>query len=235
MGTALALTAAALLWGAATGTLLPGAAHRLSVPPDEPWRTTAPDGTALPPWPVPSRALPLPALTALTAVLCAGLAAAAGPRPELAVWLLAAPVGVLLAVVDIRVHRLPDLLTLPLAAALPAALGVAALLPAHAGHWPTSLLATPAVGAAYLALHLLNPSGLAFGDVKLSLAAGASLGWYGWPAVLVGTFTAFVSGALYGLLLIALRRANRRTAIPFGPFLLGGVYAGVVLGAVAAG
>ncbi|MET8831780.1 A24 family peptidase [Streptomyces sp. NPDC004608] len=224
--------AVALLWGAATGSLLTSAAYRLSVPPDQPWRRTAPDGTPLPPWPIPTRSLPLPALTA---VLCAGLAAATGPRPELAVWLLATPVAVLLAVVDIRVHRLPDLLTLPLAAAIPAALGLAALLPAHAGDWPTALLATPALAALYLALHLLNPSGLAFGDVKLSLAAGASLGWYGWPTVLVGTFTAFASGALYGLLLIALRRANRRSTIPFGPFLLGGVYAGVVLGAVAAG
>lgn len=75
---------------------------------------------------------PLP-FAVVTALLCAVLAAATGTRPELAVWLLLAPVGVLLAAVDLAVHRLPDPLTLPLAAAALALLGAAALLPEHAG------------------------------------------------------------------------------------------------------
>ncbi len=44
----------------------------------------------------------------VTALVCGALAAATGARPELAVWLLLAPVGVLLALVDLRVARLPD-------------------------------------------------------------------------------------------------------------------------------
>ncbi|TXS12213.1 prepilin peptidase, partial [Streptomyces sp. ms191] len=71
----------------------------------------------------------------VTALACAALAAATGPRPELAVWLLYAPFGVLLAWVDVRVRRLPDVLTLPLAGAVPLLLGGAALLPYEAGSW----------------------------------------------------------------------------------------------------
>lgn len=65
---------------------------------------------------------PLPTAAA-TALVCAALAAATGPRPELVAWLVMAPVAVLLAAVDWRARRLPDVLTLPLAAAGAALLG----------------------------------------------------------------------------------------------------------------
>ncbi|MGV9556394.1 prepilin peptidase [Streptomyces sp. NPDC003522] len=176
-------------------------------------------------------ALRLPLVTAL---LCAGLALATGVRPELAVWLALTPVGVLLAAVDLRVRRLPDPLTLPLAATALALLGVAALLPEHAGDWTTALLGSLALGAGYLVLHLINPGGMGFGDVKLALGAGAALGWYGWAAVMLGTLAGFLSGALYGGALLLAGRAGRRTAIPFGPFLIAGAWAGVLAGAYAA-
>ncbi|MEU3549195.1 A24 family peptidase [Streptomyces longwoodensis] len=207
------------------------------------WRDACPAGHPVTGWLGPARCAPcggvaygprpLP-FAVVTALLCAVLAAATGTRPELAVWLLLAPVGVLLAAVDLAVHRLPDPLTLPLAAAAPALLGAAALLPEHAGDWTTALLGTVALGGAYLVLHLLNPSGMAFGDVKLSLGAGAVLGWYGWPTVMLGTLAAFVLGALYGGVLVLARRADRRTVIPFGPFLLAGTLTGVLIGAGAA-
>ncbi|MFI6014894.1 prepilin peptidase [Streptomyces sp. NPDC051243] len=175
-----------------------------------------------------------PTLATVTALVCAALAAATGTRPELGVWLLLAPVGVLLAVVDLRVRRLPDPLTLPLAAAAPALLGLVALVPEHSGDWSTALWATPALGAFYYLLWLINPRGMGFGDVKLALGAGAVLGWYGWPTVMLGTFAGFLSGALYGWGLVLTGRTGRKSAIPFGPFLLGGTFAGLLIGAYAA-
>jgi leader peptidase (prepilin peptidase)/N-methyltransferase len=169
----------------------------------------------------------------VTALVCAALAAATGPRPEAVVWLLAAPVGVLLALVDHRVHRLPDVLTLPLAAATAVLLGLAALLPGAAGSWPTALFGGLALGAAYFVLFLVNPSGMGFGDVKLALALGAVLGWYGWSVLVVGAFAGLLYGAVYGLGLVVLRRAGRRSAIPLGPFMLGGAFTGLLLGGVA--
>ncbi|WP_086724109.1 A24 family peptidase [Streptomyces sp. NRRL B-24085] len=238
------LVLVAALWGAATGALLPRAAYRFSVPPEHPWRDTCPDGHPLAGWLGRARcrncgtqqsygrgALLLPTLTAL---LCAALAAATGTRPEIAVWLLLTPVGVLLAVVDVRVRRLPDPLTLPLAAAALALLGAVSSLPEHTGTWTHALSGTLALGAGYWVLWRINPGGMGFGDVKLALGAGAVLGWYGWDTVLLGTFAGFLLGALYGGALVLAGRAGRRTAIPFGPFLITGVYAGLLIGAYTA-
>ncbi|MEV8594968.1 prepilin peptidase [Streptomyces sp. NPDC052012] len=237
------LVLAAALWGAAAGALLPRAAYRFSVPSGEEWRTACPAGHPVRGWlgrarctrctAGPSYGPSLPALLATTLV-CAALAAATGTRPELAVWLLLAPVGVLLALVDFRVQRLPDPLTLPFAAAALALLGLTALLPEHAGEWTTALLGALALGAGYFVLFLINPAGMGFGDVKLALGAGAVLGWYGWPTVMLGTLAGFLSGALYGGALVVARRAGRKTAIPFGPFLIAGAFAGLLVGAYTA-
>ncbi|MFK4223743.1 prepilin peptidase [Streptomyces sp. NPDC019890] len=170
----------------------------------------------------------------VTAVSCAVLAAATGPRPELAVWLLLTPFAVLLAVVDRTVHRLPDQLTLPLAAAAAALLGLAALFPGAAGSWPAALLGGLVLGAAYLVLFLIHPNGMGFGDVKLALSLGVVLGWYGWTVLFFGAFSGFLLGSLYGLGLMALRRAGRKTSIPFGPFMIAGALCGLLLGALAA-
>ncbi|MFK4144095.1 prepilin peptidase [Streptomyces sp. NPDC004065] len=176
----------------------------------------------------------VPVVATVTALVCAALAAATGPRPEAVVWLLAAPVGVLLALVDHRVHRLPDVLTLPLAAGTAVLLGLAGPLPAAAGSWPTALLGGLALGATYFVLFLVNPSGMGFGDVKLALGLGAALGWYGWPVLVAGGFAGLLYGAVYGTGLVLLRRAGRKSAIPLGPFMLGGAFTGLLLGAAAA-
>lgn len=253
------LIAAAALWGAATGLLVPRAAYRLSVEPEEAWRESCPAGhvftgpargwlggarcadcaTAVPARKAAGTATtrdteaPAPRLVPLlTALGCAALAAATGPRPELAVWLLLTPFAVLLALVDRNVHRLPDQLTLPLAAAAAALLGLAALLPGDAGSWPAALLGGLVLGAAYFVLFLIHPNGMGFGDVKLALSLGVVLGWYGWAVLFTGAFAGFLLGSVYGLGLIVLRRAGRRTAIPFGPFMIVGAFAGVLLGGI---
>ncbi|MER6242995.1 prepilin peptidase [Streptomyces griseorubiginosus] len=238
------IVALAALWGAAAGALLPRAAHRFSVPSGEPWRRTCPEGHRLGGWlgPVscptcgrgrsygPGALL----LATVTALVCAALAAATGTRPELAVWLLLAPAGVLLAVIDLRVRRLPDPLTLPLAAAALTLLGLVSLVPEHAGSWTDALLGALVLGAGYWVLWRINPGGMGFGDVKLALGAGAVLGWYGWDTVLLGTFAGFLLGALWGGALVLVGRAGRKTAIPFGPFLIAGAYAGLLIGAYTA-
>ncbi|WP_307713699.1 prepilin peptidase [Streptomyces sp. V4I23] len=267
------LIAVAAVWGAVAGTLVPRAAYRLSVEPEDDWRAACPAGHpitgplhgwvgaarcascaagapavvaagardgALAPAdasaevrpPAPYR--PSVLVPAVTALVCLTLAASTGPRPELAVWLLATPAAVLLALVDRRVHRLPDQLTLPLAVASAALLGLAELLPHDGGSWPTALLGGLALGAVYFLLFLINPNGMGFGDVKLALSLGLVLGWYGWVVLFLGAFAGFLLGSLYGLTLVLLRRAGRKTAIPFGPFMIVGALLGVLLGALGA-
>ncbi|MCH7882947.1 prepilin peptidase [Patescibacteria group bacterium] len=57
---------------------------------------------------------------------------------------------------------------------------------------------------------------MGFGDAKLALAIGIFLGW---PLSLVGVLVSFWVGALFGLVLIFLRRLHLKTHVPFGPFL----------------
>ncbi|KKD05239.1 prepilin peptidase [Streptomyces sp. WM6386] len=239
------LVIAAALWGAAAGAFLPRAAYRFSVPSGEEWQATCPGGHPLGGWIGRARCKrceeraqpygpPVALLSTVTALVCAALAAATGTRPEIAVWLLLAPVGVLLAVVDLRVQRLPDVLTLPLAGTALALLGAMSFVPEHTGDWLTALLGALALGGGYFVLFLINPAGMGFGDVKLALGTGAVLGWYGWPTVMLGTFAGFLLGALYGGALVVARKAGRKTAIPFGPFLIMGAFVGLLIGAYAA-
>ncbi|AJE83062.1 type IV peptidase [Streptomyces albus] len=238
------LVLVALLWGAAAGWLLPRPVYRLAVPAGEERPERTPQGREFGGpfggWLGPARAggerygPAAPPTAVATALVCGALAAATGTRPELGAWLLLAPVFVLLAMVDFRVQRLPDPLTLPLAGGALLLLGGAALLPEHGGDWTGALLGALALGLFFFVLFLINPRGMGFGDVKLVLSLGAVLGWYSWGGLLLGTFVGFLLGALYGVGLVALRRADRKTSIPFGPFLIAGALLGVLMGAYAA-
>ncbi|MFE9604688.1 hypothetical protein [Streptomyces hokutonensis] len=162
--------------------------------------------------------------TALLVVLvCVALAVATGIRPELAVWLLLAPVALLPAVTE---------LALPATGVALALLGVVRFLPEHAGHWTTALLGALALGAGYYGLSRLDPGGggLNLGEVKLAVGAGAVLGWYGWPTLMLGAFAGFLLRAVYG----ALPGGRQRAGVRFGPFLLAGALLGLLVGAYTA-
>lgn len=233
--------AAAAVWGIASGLLLPRAAHRLAVPSGEPWAAGCRAGHPLPAgprgWVGPAHCAGCDALggtrglvpALLCAALCAGVAAVTGAHPELAVWLLLVPVGLTLALVDLRVFRLPDVLTLPALGGTAALLGGAALLPSHDGSWTRALLGAAALGVLYMVLFLVNPAGMGFGDVKLAPTLGLALGWYGWSALVQGTLAAFLLGAVVGLGLLVTGRAGRKTPIPFGPFMLVGAAVALLL------
>lgn len=163
-----------------------------------------------------------------SALVCLALGTGVGARPELFVWLLLAPFTVLLCVVDWSVQRLPDVLTLPLAVGTLVALGVAALVGETSGSWPRALLGGLALASTYFLLFLINPRFVAFGDVKFALVLGQVLGWYGWSVLFAGTIAAFFAAAAHGLTLVARRRADRTTMIPFGPFMAGGALASMV-------
>ena len=58
---------------------------------------------------------------------------------------------------------------------------------------------------------------MGLGDAKLAIGLGFMLGL---ASLVPATLIAFWSGALYGLILIVLRKAGPRTEIPFAPFLV---------------
>jgi prepilin signal peptidase PulO-like enzyme (type II secretory pathway) len=73
--------------------------------------------------------------------------------------------------------------------------------------------------ALLLAINLMNPAWMAFGDVRLAPAVGLGLAWVSPLALLQGFFLANILAAVVGLVLMGLQRAGRKTALPFGLYL----------------
>lgn len=62
---------------------------------------------------------------------------------------------------------------------------------------------------------------IGFGDAKMAGGLGLFLGF---PKIISGLVFSFWIGAFYGLVLIILKKANLKTAIPFGPYLFLGSF-----------
>ena len=154
---------------------------------------------------------------------------ALGSPWELAALAWLALLGVPLAVIDVRSRRLPDGLTLPAFAGVVLLLGAAAVADHRYGHFGQAIGGAAALAGFYLALMAIRPGGMFLGDVKLAASVGAALAAVSGPAVLTGTFAAFVLAAACALVLIALGRMTRKGDLPFGPFMLAGALLAVLL------
>ena len=168
---------------------------------------------------------------AVAVLLVLGSAWRLGWNWDLAAYLYFAAISVLLSFADLRTHRLPNRLTLTAYPALLVLLAVPAVAQAQFGSYLRAVLAGLVLFAVFLSLHVVNPAGMGVGDVKLAGSMGIALGWVSWSTVLTGTFAGFCLGAIGGIALIALRRARRTSALPFGPFMLAGAWAAILAGA----
>ncbi len=114
-----------------------------------------------------------------------------------AAWLIA------LSCYDIRQRRLPNRLTLP---------GAAVILigAALAGRGVAALLGGLTLAAVYLAVHLVAPTAMGGGDVKLAVGVGGLSGCFGVQAWFLAALGAPLLTAAVGLLW-------RLRAVPHGP------------------
>ena len=148
----------------------------------------------------------------------------------LVAFLFLAAVSVALALIDIDVHKLPNAIVLPAYAVGAVLLSSASIV---SGEYSVLLRAGIAMAALFLAYFLmafLYPAGMGLGDVKLAGVLGLYLGWVGWGAVTVGALGAFILGGVYAFVLILGKRANRKSGIPFGPWMLVGAWLGIGIG-----
>jgi leader peptidase (prepilin peptidase) / N-methyltransferase len=165
-----------------------------------------------------------------TALACAVMALRFGPTAPLPAFCYLAGIGVPLAVIDTRCRRLPDPLTLPSYPIALALLGIAALLlPGGGRQFLTAVLGLALAWAFFVLQVLIYPAGLGWGDVKLAGLLGLYLGWLGPGALAAGLFLGYLFAAVAGLGLIATRRASRKSHLAFGPFLLAGAFAAVLI------
>lgn len=189
---------------------------------------------------VPSR-VPIPEV--VTALLF-GLSAAQYDDWRLIALLVLSTTCVALSIVDLRQYRLPDAILFP---GLGAAVAVVALGEIIDGD--VDVITHAAIGAGVyclilLLMHLVNPAGMGFGDVKLALLLGLFVGWVAGSrldavrAVMIALLIGSALGVVLGVGRILVTKLGRsflpdplegsagggirHTTFPFGPPLMVG-------------
>ncbi|OGR52946.1 MAG: hypothetical protein A2049_04250 [Elusimicrobia bacterium GWA2_62_23] len=164
-----------------------------------------------------------PAVELLTGLVTALLAVKWQGNPGwLAASLLAAYVLIIVSVVDFETMMISDAFSLALFV-----LGLAGSLanPYFEGGWAERLgssVAGAAAGAGFiwglalLGKQLYKKEAVGEGDIFLMGGIGALCGWQGVASCVV---MASFFGSVYGVSLLLLRRADRMSQMPFGPFL----------------
>ncbi|MFQ5667202.1 MAG: prepilin peptidase [Candidatus Binatia bacterium] len=164
-----------------------------------------------------------PAVEALMGVMVVLLFYHFGLSPVLAMYTAFVAALIVISFIDLDNQIIPDAISLP-------GIGVGVLASAL-GYGPSlldSVLGVVLGGGILYAVAvgyeaLTGREGMGGGDIKLLAMIGAFLGW---TAVLVTLVLGSFTGAVVGITLIAVRGADRRVPIPFGPFLaLGAVCA----------
>lgn len=193
-------------------------------------------------------------------VLLAGLFALAAWRGEewrvAPLLILVATLGVL-TLVDLADYRLPDAMLFPGLAATVALVVVGEIVDGDADRISAAVVGAVVYTLILLVMHLVNPAGMGFGDVKLAVLLGFVVGWVadGRLDAVRGVMIALLIGSALGVALGVLRivavRAGarflpdpeegsagagwRRTTFPFGPPLMAGALAVVLFPATLLG
>ena len=145
-------------------------------------------------------------------------------------YLLLVAVLLAVSVIDLDLFRIPNRIVYPALLVSVPLLALAALLEDDWGSFREAVFGGLGAFAFLLIVHLINPRGMGFGDVKLAGLLGLYLGWIGLGHVPLGLFIGFALGAVIGVGLMLTRRKTRRDPIPFGPFLAAGAIIAVLVG-----
>jgi leader peptidase (prepilin peptidase) / N-methyltransferase len=163
-----------------------------------------------------------PLVELATALVFAAVVAVRGFDDDLVLELPFVAALIALAAIDFDHKLLPNKIVYPLAA-----YGVIATLLVDRDDLVENLIAGAGAFAFLLLAVIAYPRGMGMGDVKLAGAMGLYLGLSVIPALL----TAFLTGSIVGVVIIAREgAAGRKKAVPFGVFLALGGIVGVLAG-----
>lgn len=133
-----------------------------------------------------------------------------------------------LAVIDFRLHRLPNRIVGPLALAATITVAIGAWV---TDDWNRALTAIGlGVALAGLLLGANLTGGLGMGDVKYGYPVGVTVGWFGFDPLIVTVLATTVAGAVFAVaMLVAGRGRSHRLA--YGPFMALGTIVGLLTAA----
>ena len=142
------------------------------------------------------------------------------PRAVLPGWLVLATLGLLLAAIDARTTWLP----LPLTRVAWAAMAAATTVGAALGGWGQLVRGLGGfliAGTVFGAIWLVTRGGIGFGDVRFAPLVGAATAATSWTLLAWALVLGSLTGALVGLVRLALRR---RGSFAYAPSILAGAY-----------
>jgi leader peptidase (prepilin peptidase)/N-methyltransferase len=129
---------------------------------------------------------------------------------------------VILAEIDLACRRLPREISYPLAAIVLVLVAISALGEGEAQPLVDALIGVVVTTSSMFVLYVMSRGGLGDGDVRLAPALGTAAAFGGIGALSVTMLVSFVSAGLFVVMGLVLGRMTRSSAIPFGPFLIGG-------------
>ena len=145
-----------------------------------------------------------------------------------------AAVSIVVAFIDLDHHLILNVIIYPSLGITAVLLALASLLTGDWMRMVHALIGAVVLGAFYLLLALVWAGGMGGGDIKLAVLIGLTLGWLGWPQLIVGAFAAFFVGGIISIVLLALHKVKLRGGIPFGPSMVIGAWIGIYAGALIA-
>jgi leader peptidase (prepilin peptidase)/N-methyltransferase len=174
--------------------------------------------------------LQYPLIEVVTAIVFLAHWYAFGPTPLLAARLVLGCALIVLFMIDLEHQILPDVITLP---GIVIGLVLSVFLPPG----PIASLIGVLLGGGVLWaiaeawFRLRKVEAMGFGDVKMLAMVGA---WLGWKMVLLTFVLSSMMGGLVGAVLLASRRADMATRVPFGTMLavaamIASLYGGPIL------
>ena len=171
-----------------------------------------------------------PLVELLTGALFAAAALRFGADWVLPAYLVFFASLVAITFIDLEHYIIPNRIVYPTIFISVPLLVLAAAVQDEWGNLERAAIGAVAAWGFLLIVHLIQPRGMGFGDVRLSFVLGLFLGWLDLRHVFLGLFLGFLFGALSGLVLMAFRRRGRKDHIPFGPFLAAGAVVAVLFG-----
>lgn len=151
-----------------------------------------------------------------------------GATPRGAALAGLAVLGPPLFVIDVQQQRLPNVLVGAAAAWLIGCSIAQGVFYRSAATPGRALLCGAGAAAALLLLAIATNGGMGMGDVKLAGTLGIASGLIAWSTAVAALVWAFFIGGVIAAVLLILGRAQRGTAIAFGPMLLIGALVAVL-------
>jgi leader peptidase (prepilin peptidase)/N-methyltransferase len=148
-----------------------------------------------------------------------------------ALWIAVFEALLVMTLIDIRLGIIPDEISIflgvigALLLLIPAPLAAAAVIP--------KIISALGAGTFFaLLIAVTHGKGMGMGDLKLAIPLGLL---FGWPEIVLVLMTAFVIGAVVGVIAIARGTNSMKGTLPFGPFLALGAVTAFFWGALLIG